>query len=100
MTKTPDFDERPYFGASSEGRPVSAPESIEITVGSIVDLFYRGKTTAILVTKVIEHQREFEGRIESFALHELEHKDLRAGDEVRFPYEKIAHIHSQGRHQP
>ena len=97
MVMTPEFDERPYFGATSEGRPISAPESIEITVGSVVDLSYRGKITTVRVTNVIKRQDEFEGQIEAFDRHELEHENLRAGDEVCFPYEKIAHIHSQGR---
>ena len=80
------------FGATSEKRPVAAPESIQITEGAMVDLRYKGKTASIRVTKVIQPQAEFEGAIEAFE-HEPAHADLTQGDVVRFPYEKIQHIH-------
>lgn len=93
MAKTPVFEERKMFGASSENRPVAAPESIRITEGAVVDLRYEGKTVAIRVTKVIQPQAEFEGAVEAFDQHEIEHGDLKQGDVVRFSYQKIEHIH-------
>ena len=97
MVKTPEFDERPYFGASSVGHPIAAPETIKITEGAVVDLAYKKKMATIRVTRIIKPQEEFEGMIEAFDRYELEHAGLKQGDEVRFPYSKIAHIHSQGR---
>ena len=92
MVKTPIFEERMMFGATSEKRPVATPESIRITEGAVVDLRYKGKTVSIRVTKVVRPQAEFEGAIEAFE-HEPEHADLKQGEVVRFPYDKIEHIH-------
>ncbi len=92
MVKTPEFEERMMFGATSEKRPIATPESIKITEGAVVDLRYKGKTASICITKVIQPQAEFEGAIEAFE-YEPEHADLKQGDLVRFTYDKIQHIH-------
>ena len=91
MIKTPEFEEPLSFGATTDELPVDY-ENIRITAGAIVDLRYKGKTTSIRVTKVIQPQAEFEGAIEAFE-HEPSHADLTQGDVVRFTYEKIQHIH-------
>ena len=83
MVKTPEFEERMMFGATSEKRPIATPESIHITPGAVVDLRYKGKTASIRVTKVLQPQTEFEGEIEAFE-HEPEHAGLEQGDVVRF----------------
>ena len=91
MVKHPEFEERTYFGASGE-RPVTPVEDILVSVGDDVDLGYQGKTVSIEVTRVIEQQALFEGRVIGFVGHGLEHGDLKHGDLVQFSYEKIRHI--------
>jgi len=92
MAKTPEFEDRKMFGATSERLPINI-ESIRITAGAVVDLLYEGKTVTIAVTNVIQPQAEFDGIVESFDRYEIEHARLRQGDVVRFGYDKIQHIH-------
>jgi hypothetical protein len=94
MVKTPDFDKRKRFGASSERAPVPTPETITITPQSIVMLRYKGSVVAVQVTKVVAPQAEFEGSIQDFDNQDSKHEDLAQGDEVRFRYEHIEHIYS------
>ena len=92
MMKYPDFEEPRVFGALSEGHPIHEPESVLISEGVTVDLRYKSKTTTIEVTKVVDPQREFEGKVVGFEGHQLEHGDLKHADLVRFAYDKIEHI--------
>jgi len=64
-----------------------------ISERTLVNLCYEGKTVTIGVTKVLELQMKFEGRIKDFDNVELEHVDLKHGDIVQFSYEDIEHIH-------
>jgi hypothetical protein len=96
MVKTPIFEQRRMFGASSDGQPVSAPEAIQVGHGAEVFLRYEGKSVVVRVTKVLAAQAEFEGEVETFEDHELAHRELKHGDQVVFSYENIEHIYKPG----
>ena len=93
MVKTPKFDGPRLRGTSSTGRPIKKFEDRVIVERSLVSLCYEGKTVTLGVTRVLEPQRKFEGRVKDFDNYELEHGDLKHGDLVQFSYEDIEHIH-------
>lgn len=93
MVKYPKFEKPVEFGATSEGRPIAAPEEIKITEGVVVDLKYEGKLASVRVTKVIKPQKEFEGMIQDFNQTDTQHGELKSGDVVGFTDDDIGHIH-------
>jgi hypothetical protein len=101
--KRPDFEKRKRLGSPSAGAvPTSLHEALppedRIAEKRVVYLQYKGRTLSLLVTKVVEEWRSYEGRILGFLSPDapgLKMADLKVGDVVCFDYDAIWNVQRQ-----
>jgi hypothetical protein len=101
--KRPDFEKRKPLGSLSDGaeqaarRETLTPED-RIAEKQVVYLQYKGRTLSLLVTKVVEQRRSYEGRILGFLSPDapvLKMADLKVGDVVCFDHDAIWNVQRQ-----
>jgi hypothetical protein len=101
--KRPDFEKRKRLGSRSSGAvPAARREAVApqdgIAEKQVVYLQYRGRTLSLLVTKVVEQRRSYEGRILGFLSPDapvLKMADLKVGDVVCFDHDAIWNVQRQ-----
>ena len=101
--KRPDFEKRKRLASLSDGAAPAArceaatPED-RIAEKQVVYLQYKGRTLSLLVTKVVEQRRFYEGRILGFLSPDapvLKMADLKVGDVVCFDHDAIWNVQRQ-----
>src|SRR5436190_12244442 len=97
MTKKFPFDKRKRLGSLSEGTvPTAQRESVTpedpISEKQVVYVQYKGRPLSLMVTKIVEQRRSYEGRILGFLSPDaplLKMGELKVGEIVPLDHDEI-----------